>query len=282
MITEAERTWLSELYEYNRKKFLSTDLPSHDHNHHLRVWYFVKELLTELENAGNVIPSAIPEKMIFASFFHDIGLTETLNEEHGKVSRRICLDFIKQNNISFSGGDDDLLDSIEHHDDKSYKLSITKNSGPLELYTMLTVCDDLDAFGAIGVFRYLEIYLLRNISFENLPGKVLQNITSRFDNFSMIYSFLKKFTIRHTGRYEYTRNFYEDLSECLNNLTESNDIDTGPVEAINWLMENYVTRKFPGIKIQLPEPEKKNSHYRKDFINTFLEEINASKPTDKK
>ena len=276
-IIEAEEKWLLKLYEYNRLSFSGTDLPSHDQYHHLRVWYFIKELLFELENAGIVIPSGLPEKLIFAAFFHDIGLTKTLNEEHGKISRLICSDYIGQNNIQFSNGDEELLQAIELHDDKSYKAGITNNSNPVDLYSLLTVCDDLDAFGAIGVFRYLEIYLLRNIPVKDLPERVLQNIKTRFGNFNLQYSFLKEYMIKHTKRYEYTLNFYTRLSACLNNKAANKYIDTGPVEAVNWLIENFVTKKKHPDKIIIGKPVKENSSYPDEFIHKFQEEIRATK-----
>ena len=48
---------------------------------------------------------------------------------------------------------------------KQLKIMIEKNipvaSKPNELLTILSVADDLDAFGFSGIFRYSEIYLIR-------------------------------------------------------------------------------------------------------------------------
>jgi HD superfamily phosphodiesterase len=274
-ITEIEEKWLTKLFEYNRNRFSLLDLPSHDHLHHLRVWHFVKDLLTELEKEGIAVPYEIQEKLIFASFFHDIGLSETLQEDHGKVSSDICREYLRSNNISFRGGSEDLLRAIEYHDDKSYKQDIA-NDNPADLYTLLTVCDDLDAFGAIGVFRYLEIYLLRNIVLKELPGKVLLNIQSRYDKLHSHYSFLKNFMSKHTGRYEYTRDFYYNLSLCINNDGKHTCKDYYTVEAVNLLIENYVSGKLDREKLKIAKPGSSESTGKNKFMDKFREELSIS------
>ncbi len=175
----AEKKWKSEIIQYVSKLHIGQWLPSHDIDHHCRVWKNACELSSE-----TVYPSQdeyFYEKLLLAVFFHDTGLLKDRGENHGRLSREFCEDFLSQNEeyIHFDTGD--LLDAIEYHDDKTYGNNLHTSSN--NIYLLLTIADDLDALGAIGTYRYVEIYSLRKLQTETIPTLILNNLNQRYDYF---------------------------------------------------------------------------------------------------
>jgi hypothetical protein len=206
-VRETEKKFLKILYDQCKDLFAGSPLPSHDHTHHLRVWSFASDLLESL-HANNVrFTSLQTGNLILAIFFHDTGLTRTLNEEHGHESRKICESFIQNNPGFFNYDISPALSAIEMHDNKAY-VSGTPEKENINVLSILSVCDDLDAFGAIGVLRYAEIYLLRKISIDELSRLVLNNLERRFDYFDTCKWIPREFFSRHKMRYEFVRDFY--------------------------------------------------------------------------
>ena len=89
---------------------------------------------------------------------------------HGKHSRELCLQFLDKNNLPEKDYQD-VLDTIENHDRKEY----TSKTGKNDLLTVLSVADDLDAFGFAGIYRYSEIYLTRGITPSQIGYLILEN-----------------------------------------------------------------------------------------------------------
>lgn len=122
---------------------------------------------------------------------------------HGRHSRELCLEFLKQNDlseISYS----DVLDTIEHHDRKDYPAGSASNN----LLTVLSAADDLDAFGFTGIYRYSEIYLARGISPQKIGNLVLENAGKRFDNFEAIFGRETSYVQMHRKRFEILTGFF--------------------------------------------------------------------------
>jgi len=208
-IKAAEEKWLNTLFSYCKKIFDGKQIISHDHTHHLRVWEYAKEILNAI-NASNNLDYNFVEATLIASLFHDTGLTQNLNENHGKESSTICSDYFEGNNIEKPANFKEILHAIEMHDDKDYKLNSTS---PETVLSVLCNADDMDAFGRIGVLRYTEIYLLRGISPNELPHFVIKNLNKRFANFERTFKSYKSFYEKHKERYMVTRKFFEKLQE---------------------------------------------------------------------
>jgi len=181
-ITAAEEIYLAPLKEECMRLFSGICIPSHDHLHHERVWKNASILLQRLYDAGMTSDKRLPVKAIIAAFFHDTGLTVNRGPDHGKESRRLCRAFLQQTDIP---GDecDEILDAVERHDDKSY----SAKSDPASLAAILSVADDMDAFGEEGIERYREIYSMRGISGEEMPPLVISNVLSRFRHMESTY-----------------------------------------------------------------------------------------------
>jgi len=243
LIRQVEQQWLQLLYEYVRTEFSKTWLPSHDHTHHLRVWSFARDLAETLHREGCHFSKTNLEQLIIAVFFHDTGLTRTLDASHGKESREICRKFLEEHTSLPAEGSQEILDAVEKHDDKSYPQRISSGKElPDDLLTMLAVCDDMDAFGAIGVYRYLEIYTGRGIQMKSLAVTVIENLERRFSNLKNNYGQLESLIRKQDMRCRYTMNFFRELDEQL----RSNPFQTpdqGPLAVVNILLEEVLRKK---------------------------------------
>ncbi len=147
---------------------------------------------------------------MLAVFFHDTGLTKTLDEDHGLESRKICEKFLIDNPGAFSFKVDEALKAIERHDKKQMYV---KNSGDreMDLLKILSVCDDTDAFGSIGILRYAEIYILRGISINILGTRVLKNMNYRIGLLISQKWIPGPYLKKHSDRFRYAYDFYEKM-----------------------------------------------------------------------
>jgi hypothetical protein len=77
----------------------------------------------------------------------------------------------------------EILDAVEKHDDKDY----TYQSDPSSLAAIISVADDMDAFGETGIGRYEEIYAMRGIAASEMPGMIVENVLSRLRHLESTY-----------------------------------------------------------------------------------------------
>lgn len=186
-ISAVENRWLIATQKHIASLFSSIRLPSHDHLHHLRVWSFAKQLVKSTAKKYEIDTSfSNIEALFFACLFHDTGMIKTISEEHGSESIEFAKDFLS-NQLNFNNLHiEEAIEAIALHDDKTY-LKNKRRSVP-GLYEFLTIADDLDAFGALGLMRYFEIYIHRGIDIKDIKQKINQNIKSRYD---FLVSFLE-------------------------------------------------------------------------------------------
>ena len=209
-ICDAENKYLPLLFDYCRSLFNGNRLPSHNHLHHYRVWQYAKDLLLGLSYEGRQLSTIEISLLMLAVFFHDTGLTKTLDEDHGLESRKICEKFLIDNPGAFSFKVDEALKAIERHDKKQMYV---KNSGDreMDLLKILSVCDDTDAFGSIGILRYAEIYILRGISINILGTRVLKNMNYRIGLLISQKWIPGPYLKKHSDRFRYAYDFYEKM-----------------------------------------------------------------------
>jgi HD superfamily phosphodiesterase len=221
IIRETETRWYESLDRHCRGLFSGSFLPSHDHSHHARVWSYARSLLLLLDENGTRISRNLAEELIIASFFHDTGLIRTSSERHGRESRRFCEEFFSREAAGIPKPATEslpaVLNAIEHHDDKSLRKGNPAGGSPEELpglLSLLSCADDLDAFGYIGIYRYAEIYLMRGLKPEQLPGKVCENVKSRFDNIKSGFVLPDEFLKLQESRFLLTYEFYLHLAQA--------------------------------------------------------------------
>ena len=182
-ITDAENRYRSILTEECRRLFAGTRMPSHDLHHHERVWDNASLLLKRLYDSGEADDPRLAEKAIIAAFFHDTGLTLNRGPDHGRESRKICAAFLEESDFSHEERHE-ILNAVERHDDKDYHAI----SDPSSLAAIISVADDMDAFGQTGIERYTEIYSMRGITAEEMPRLIIPNVMSRLRHLEATFS----------------------------------------------------------------------------------------------
>ncbi len=259
----------SLLFQQCRSRFEGSHLPSHDHFHHLRVWNYTMDLISELPEQAEEFNENEILLLMLSVFFHDTGLTVTLDEEHGTESRRICQEFLDANPKLFTIDAGPALRAIELHDKKQSMLS--HSDSEMEILKILSVCDDLDAYGPTGILRYAEIYLLRGVAINNLPEKVLKNMAYRFDFFSAQNWIPENFYLKHRGRYRYAAEYYKELQD---------DMISGEKQGINQvIIESYMDEVYHGKKPFLEFAValfNNNNEKIRNFGSELLRELNQN------
>ncbi len=202
-IESAERRFRQILEDFFISVYDERRLYSHGMNHHRRVWGFAREILSLHPVRDSLSPACDPEKLIIACYMHDIGMSADPGPRHGKKSRELCQKFLEQCNLD-PDNYTDLLETIENHDDKAYVSDMSESS----LLRILSLADDLDAFGYAGIYRYSEIYLIRDIPPSELGYLIRDNARGRFDNFTKALSADYEYVSKHRERYEILDNFF--------------------------------------------------------------------------
>ncbi len=209
-IVSAELQFKQILEEFFISVCNEKTLLSHGIDHHRRVWNYSKELISLLPVHKSQSLSQIPSKLIIACYLHDIGLSVETGTRHGKHSRDFCMKFFSKNLLDkdeYPG----VLEAIENHDIKDYP----DNPDVCQLLTILSVADDLDAFGFTGIYRYIEINLIRN----NNPGAIgyliKENAAVRYEHFIRNFGFNDELVQKHKSKYEILVNFFTEYNKQL-------------------------------------------------------------------
>jgi HD superfamily phosphodiesterase len=257
MIAEIENKWLAPLYILCRMKF-NKKLVSHDHTHHYRVWLFAKIIIEALEKTAYSFTRDEIESIFIATFFHDIGMSQSTAPDHGKISREMCNQYFNQNThpADLPG----ILEAIELHDDKDYIYGNQKN----KVLQVLSMADDLDAFGAIGVYRYAEIYLLRNIQLNDLHEHIINNAQKRFANLKHIFRDNNDFIKIQEERQKYLLNFYSDYGKCIDNHSLEGRT---PCQIISYFKSSVINKEVS--LEQIPHNAIKKAPKDNYFVNYF-------------
>jgi len=249
LIESAENKYKQILEEYFISVFDEETLTSHGIDHHRRVWIYSKELLQHMPLKKPDQISRIPSELIIACYLHDIGMSVDSGTRHGIHSRNLCLQFLAKNNLP-EGDFSEVMEAIEYHDNKDYSNYIH----PGDLLTILSVSDDLDAFGYTGIFRYAEIYVTRGINPEKIGHLVRENSKKRFDNFVKIFGYDSEIVRKHNKRYYALDNFFERYNEHLPSYHFGTNYPSGycgVIEVIMFLMKTNLQ-----LKDFFKEPEK--------------------------
>ncbi|MCU0462527.1 MAG: HD domain-containing protein [Bacteroidales bacterium] len=202
IISKSEEKYLSSIEAFFIRKWGDTKLWSHDLSHHRRVWNYAKELL----QYTGIPDGKFVEKLLIACYLHDLGMTVDREEIHGIHSKKFCELFLEEKNIN-PADYADLFDAIENHDNKDYTHKPTAN----RLLQILSIADDLDAFGYTGILRYADIYLERGVSMSDLGRQVIENSSKRFINFEKTFSEFPELVEKHRKRFSILKIFYSSF-----------------------------------------------------------------------
>jgi len=238
-IASSEAKFKGILEEYFLKIYDVSYLPSHGIDHHRRVWHYGKEILNHLDNQGLEFSQSFVDQLIISCFLHDSGMSVDQGFGHGAEGRKICENFLKENRFS-SDVFSEALYVIENHDNKEY--SFVNN--PEDLITILSVADDLDAFGYIGIYRYLEIYIARKKPMMELGHLIADNCETRYQHLLRSYGFDSELVRKYTMRYETLSSFFSSYNQqVLHYIFNNQSISgyCGVAEIIGQKLENRNT-----------------------------------------
>jgi HD superfamily phosphodiesterase len=240
-IESAEKQYKQILKDFFNSVYNAKSLSSHGIDHHRRVWNYSKELLEliPLKNIANT--SQLASELIIASYLHDIGMSVDTGVKHGSYGRDLCMQFLIKNNLHRNDWQD-VLEAIENHDNKDY----ARNASMNELLTILSIADDLDAFGYIGIFRYSEIYLTRGIDYKKTGYMIRENAEKRFDNFVKAFGSESEIVQKHKKRYHILDDFFSKYNEQIPSYhfgTENPSGFCGVIEIILFLMNKKLQIK---------------------------------------
>ena len=273
-LLKVEKSWLIPLYTTCQHAFSQTHLPSHNENHHYRVWIIAKELIKQLEKQAITFSQADLTQIIIATFLHDTGMSVTIDKTHGKESRKICSKFIEEYKFKDINNSQELLDVIENHDDKEYQNKFAKIKNPKHLFKILSVCDDLDAFGLTGVYRYIEIYLLRGISAKDIAPLVLKNLTGRINYFTGSFRNMEKFHKKHKKRFDLTWAFFTDLNHQSIHEKKTKSLN-GPLGVVNLINNHVIVEKMIPIEASKFIVKNTTDEYVKNYFKGLVSELSS-------
>ncbi len=277
----AETRLKKKLEEFFIRHWGQTRLFSHDLEHHRRVWSYAKELLKSFCEKEHCHKSIDSEKLITACLLHDIGMSNDPGPVHGIHSKNLCISFLRENDISEIDYEEVLL-ALENHDKKVYNNS----DESFILFTILSAADDLDAFGYIGIYRYLEIYLARGFNPATVGSMIRNNALIRFRNFESSFGNNTELYNRHRKRYfvldeffiKYNKiatslNYDNNIKPCQENILQIiNDLSTGKISLRNpssWNLfpssDELVNDFIRGLANELMESFKCNSENNPDY-----------------
>lgn len=268
-IESAELQFKQILEDFFMSVYDDESLPSHGLAHHRRVWNYARELISSVDKQNSLTDTALPENLIIACYLHDIGMSVDPGTKHGHHSKDLCIKFLKSNNLDVNNSPD-LLSAIENHDNKDYK----NTSGKFDLLTILSVADDLDAFGFIGIYRYSEIYLTRGISLNEIGSLILKNAEQRFVNFTRTFGRVKPVFLKQSERFKILKEFFEKYNSGVKTYYFEGSKPSGYCGVIELLSEMIKKRK--GLKeLYLHAENNTDDHVIKWFFKGLDAELKS-------
>jgi HD superfamily phosphodiesterase len=241
IIRSAENQYKQILEEFFTSVYNEISLSSHGIDHHRRVWNYAKEFLKQIPSGNTSDILRFSANLIIACYLHDTGMSVDPGPKHGKLSRRFCTRFLSQHNLSI---DDfhDALEAIENHDNKDYATIGIKN----DLLKILSVSDDLDAFGLTGIFRYTEIYLARGIEPDKIGILIRENAERRFLNFLKSFGSYNEIVEKHTPRYKILDEFFSKYNAQLSSYQFGSSNPSGycgVIELFDYMIKRRIELK---------------------------------------
>ena len=240
-IGQAEENWLGAINTYARELYQKSFLPSHDHSHHLRVWNIAKQLLKEISASHSSVSPDLVEGVLIAALFHDLGMAQSTREDHGRLGRELCISWFSAYGHPHPPEFDQILEAIEMHDRKEARSSPEAKSPPGILH-ILSVADDLEAMGVIGIYRYAEIYLLRGIPMKDLGRRILENAEHRILNLSSS-GFCPGLIGQYQNQFDELTFFYKQYIRQLQEVELAEQVMEGQLGVINYILSQGMTQQ---------------------------------------
>lgn len=266
-ILSAENSFIPALEEFFSSVYDESSLPSHGIDHHRRVWNYAKELLIYILQKEEITDPDFVEKLLIACYLHDIGMAVDPGERHGVHSRRLCEQFLTTINRDLSDYQD-VLAAIDNHDNKEYRGSQTNN----KLLLILSVADDLDAFGYTGIYRYLEICISRENDQVEVGNHILENVQKRYNNFILSFGYADELVQTQKIRFNIIRNFFMNYNRSVSSYSFSGSNPYGYCGIYEIIFKMQAEKKI--VKDWLKEPVNfLNDEIITDFFRGLIKEL---------
>jgi hypothetical protein len=282
-IEDAENRWQGPLIAHAREVFSGTFLPSHDHTHHQRVWNISRALLEQIDAFSSHLDASLVEGLIVAAMFHDLGMAVIRDKEHGRVSREMCEAYFHANKLDPPARYGEVLDAIERHDIKEDRVyfGITAEEPP-DLLTLLSLADDLEALGAIGVYRYSEIYLARGMKLKELGVNVLGNASTRFNHVSKSCAMCPHILRDYRSEYTYLVSFYDRYNQQLLVETDPENVKSGYIGIVNTIRRLSVEGRTRPEDFHAVVEKNDPPKLLTDFFSQLKEDLEKARSTKKR
>ena len=141
------------------------------------------------------------------------------------------------------------------------------------IVNIVSTSDDIDAFGMIGVFRYIEIYAIRGVDKNILPNMVLENLSNRFQNLKYTFSYLCKVVEEQEVRYKKARSFFSRVQKA---MLESNENDPA-IQAYDFIYDGFISHNFSFEQMYMKALSIESSIGFKSYFYDFKNEMDLHK-----
>jgi len=279
-ILGTEEKWLIPLRQSLEEIFSDTFLPSHDHTHHMRVWNIGKSLLTQIASFNRHLDAGLAEGLLIAAMYHDAGMAVTREKEHGRIGRELCEKWFRIQKLPPPERFGEVLDAIEKHDNKEDRTcaGITREEAP-DLLTLLSLADDLEALGVIGVYRYTEIYLARGMQLQELGMNILGNAGTRFSHITGSCSLCPQIPDGYRQQYTSLVSFFDSYNQQLLVETEPEHVRTGYVGIVNAIRRLSVEGRIRPEDFPAAIGKEKPGKLVTDFFSQLKEDLEKARST---
>ena len=277
-IRQAEQTWLERLYGHVEDMFDTTFLPSHDQDHHLRVWHICRKLLREIASHDCPLDPSLVEGVLIAAFFHDLGMVKTRSSEHGSLGSEMCRAYFTDSGLTLPPLFGAIREAVTLHDEKKEILYRGIFQGePPDILTILSIADDLEALGAIGVYRYTEIYLHRGIQPQDLGRLVLENVKARFDRILDLCAACPELLTAYSSQYEYLVGFFRDYDNRINGSFPQEEIWSGSVGVVHHIRDLCVQGNIRPEEFPAHLSVREHDRFAVDFFTLLNDELKQAR-----
>jgi hypothetical protein len=160
----------------------------------------------------------------------------SVREDHGRLSREACEQWFRENGHNLPDRYEEILKAIELHDRKDEQVydSFQPGNSP-KILAFLSVADDLEALGTIGIYRYAEIYLKRGIPMDELGNRILENAGNRFNKILEGCRLCHGILEEYQNQYDELKSFYKQYILQVQLTSQAEKENTGPLGVINYI-----------------------------------------------
>ena len=153
---------------------------------------------------------------------------------HGELGSQMFESFLQKGQFNSPTLKKEICEAIEKHDIKEALIyaPVRTDSSP-GILSLLSIADDMDAFGINGIYRYAEIYLHRGISTMEIGNHILENAEIRYQNIISSCNSLPNIRASVSEGFETLKNFYSLYNQEITDLKNPDSVMQNHIGIIN-------------------------------------------------